>query len=249
MPQEQTFILNCPHCSGQVECNIEWINRRGECPYCHNKFIIQQPVPGPGPAATAAASYEDTQRESSGRNLEESQDEAIKREICEFLAAILIKLIRKLDQGTEVEFYMLCCAFFAFNMKELISTHFRLPQDEVIVQSVNDIIKRSPDSFLLITAQAFFFKWAFYKTVHESGDEREKARFAKLTEEVEGEPLNDMTFAAYLTAIEMGCSGVLKSASKQEKLAAMQAMRSIARKGMASIERGEVVDWNKVELP
>ena len=44
MSNVQKFIMSCPFCKGQVECEVEWIGLKGECPYCNKKFIIEQPL-------------------------------------------------------------------------------------------------------------------------------------------------------------------------------------------------------------
>ena len=244
MPQEQTFILNCPHCTGQVECNIEWINRKGECPYCHNKFIIQPPPSGP--AETASASCEGTQRESSSGKPEVSHDDVIKKGLGNFLFFIFTKLLHKQieglkDEGVEaMNFYRVCCVCFALSISELISDHFPLPRIEDVAQQVKDVWDRNDSAAtLLLNASSAFFD----KLYLGSAD-------PKLTQDANGEEMDDMTLVVvYLNAIALAYEGEFKSASKLQKLAAMQAMRSIARKGMASIEKGENVDWSKVELP
>ena len=246
MPQEQTFILNCPHCTGQVECNIEWINRKGECPYCHNKFIIQQPPSGPGPAETAAASREDTQRESSSGKPEVSHDDVIKKGLGSFLSSIFIILMTKQieglkDEGVEaMNFYRVCCVCFALSISELISDHFPLPRIKGVAQQVKDVLNRNDSAAtLLLNASSAFFDKLFLGSAD-----------PKLTQDANGEEMDDMTLVAvYLFAIEYAYRDEFKCASEHDKQAAMQAMRSIARKGMESIENGEHVNWNKVKLP
>lgn len=221
MQQEQTFILSCPHCTGQIECNTEWIGMKGECPYCHKEFIIQPPSEL-SPTETTAESSEAIQSESMNEDFEDSQKSISKEEIGKFSFSILQKFCSeimkniKAGDSDSANFYIIRCMFFAYDMRKILSKHFQLPPNDVMDHQAKEAIKRSGDLLkLLIDALAVF---------------------PQLTIKTDDDHGNISLAAIYLTAISIAYATKLDDFSNEEKFQAMQEMEKVIRDGLGIVE-------------